>query len=120
MGRKQTISRETLLDLAEEIVRHDGAGALTIGSLAEAGGISKGGVQYSFASKDEIVTGIIDRWTDQIEALLGAIEDVDDPILFVRRYIQGMRASARFIDTKLAGLMMLYMRNSENLAATQA
>lgn len=41
MGRTPTISREALLDLADEIVRQGGGGALTIGALAQAAGISK-------------------------------------------------------------------------------
>ena len=69
MGRPPKISRDGLLDVAEEIVRSRGGGALTIGALAQAAGISKGGVQYSFASKDAIIRGLIGRWTSQFDAL---------------------------------------------------
>lgn len=71
MGRKPTISRDRLLDLAEEIVCSGGGSALTIGALAQAAGISKGGVQYSFATKDDLVRAVIDRWTSQFDAMLG-------------------------------------------------
>jgi AcrR family transcriptional regulator len=51
MGRKPTITRDGLLDVAEELVREQGGSALTIGALAKAAGISKGGVQYSLPTE---------------------------------------------------------------------
>lgn len=118
MGRKPVISRDALLDLAEGIVRKDGAGALTIGALAEAGGISKGGVQYSFAAKDDIIRALIDRWTEQTDKMLAQVTD-GDPVAFLRQYIASVRQSDQFIDAKVAGLMMLYIKNPENLRRTQ-
>ncbi|MBN9291384.1 MAG: helix-turn-helix transcriptional regulator, partial [Hyphomicrobium denitrificans] len=61
MGRKPTITREGLLEIAEGLVRGEGAAALTIDALARAAGISKGGVQYSFSSKDDLVRALVDR-----------------------------------------------------------
>nr|WP_272214455.1 TetR/AcrR family transcriptional regulator [Marinicella sp. W31]MDC2880065.1 TetR/AcrR family transcriptional regulator [Marinicella sp. W31] len=69
MGRKPTISRDGLLTIAEDIVNTEGPQALTIDALAKAAGISKGGVQYSFSSKDELVKGLVDRWTTQFDSL---------------------------------------------------
>lgn len=118
MGRKAVISRDNLLDIAEEIVRKDGAPALTIGALATAAGISKGGVQYSFSSKDELVRALVDRWADAFDRAMGEAVP-DDPIGFVRRYITASRRSDSLIDAKMAGLMMGYMRDPENLRATR-
>ncbi|CAM3355612.1 transcriptional regulator, TetR family [Paracoccus aminovorans] len=118
MGRKPTISRDRLLDLAEDLVRNGGGAALTIGALAQAAGLSKGGVQYSFASKDEIVRSLIDRWTSQFDAMLQADEH-DDPVGFVRRYIAAMRASQQAMNAKMAGLMVSYLENPANLRETR-
>lgn len=118
MGRKPSISREGLLDEAEEIVRAGGAAALTIGALAQAAGISKGGVQYSFASKDELVRALIDRWTGQFDALLGETEN-DDPVAFVRRYIAATRASQQAMNAKMAGLLVSYLENPANRRETR-
>lgn len=114
MGRKPTITRNHLLDIAEGIVRSDGAKALTIEALARSAGISKGGVQYSFASKDDLVRALIDRWTNQFDEMLKEDEPAT-AVAFVHRYIQAMRASQEAMNAKMAGLMIAYFRNPENL-----
>ncbi|CAI1250325.1 transcriptional repressor BetI [Serratia liquefaciens] len=55
MGRQRSIDRDKVLDVAEEIVATQGAAGLTIDSVARAMGISKGGVQYCFGSKDAMI-----------------------------------------------------------------
>lgn len=110
MGRKPTISPERLLTLAEDIVNADGPQALTIDALARAAGISKGGVQYSFASKDALIKGLVDRWTAQFDRLVDDIAIVG-PTGFVRSYIAAMRTSHAAINAKMAGLMIAYMQN---------
>ena len=118
MGRTATITRDGLLDVAERIVRSRGGNALTIGALAQAAGVSKGGVQYAFASKDAIVRGLIDRWTRQFEALLGDVAD-EDPVRFVHRYIAATRAAQQAMDAKMAALLVSYLEDPANLAATR-
>ena len=118
MGRKPTITRDSLLDVAEEIVRSGGAGALTIGALAQAAGISKGGVQYSFASRDDLVRGLIDRWTSQFDAMLEG-EGTEDPVGFVRCYIAATRSSQQAMNAKMAGLMVGYLEDPANLRETR-
>lgn len=120
MGRKPTISRERLLDVAEEIVRTGGGAALTIAALAQAAGISKGGVQYSFTSKDDLVRALIDRWTGQFDAMLEAeAETGADPVDFVRRYIAATRASQQAMNAKMAGLLVSYLEDPANRLETR-
>lgn len=114
MGRKPTITRDHLLDVAEDIVRSDGAKGLTIEALARSAGISKGGVQYSFASKDDLVGALIERWTNQFDEMLKEDEPTT-AVAFVHNYIRAMRASQEATNAKMAGLMIAYMRNPENL-----
>lgn len=118
MGRKPTITRDRLLDVAEEIVRTGGGAALTIGALAQAAGISKGGVQYSFASKDDLVRALVERWTSQFDAVMGAEENVD-PVVFVRRYIAATRASQQAMNAKMAGLLVSYLEDPVNRRETR-
>lgn len=117
MGRKPTISRDGLLTIAEDIVNSEGAQALTIDALAKAAGISKGGVQYAFASKDELIRGLVDRWTTQFDTLL-VDADSAGPNAFVRSYISAMGSSRGALNAKLAGLMIAYMQNPQNRIET--
>ncbi|MGE4372790.1 MAG: TetR/AcrR family transcriptional regulator [Xanthobacter sp.] len=118
MGRKPTITRESLLEIAEGIVRSEGAAGLTIDALAKAAGISKGGVQYSFSSKDDLVRALIERWTHQFDELLGEMDDVP-PADLVRKYIKVMRSSQAAMNAKMAGLMIAYIQNPENVPETR-
>ncbi|GEO39159.1 TetR family transcriptional regulator [Skermanella aerolata] len=118
MGRKPTITREGLLEIAEGIVRSEGAAGLTIDALARAAGISKGGVQYSFSSKDDLVRALIERWTHQFDELLGEMDDVP-PANLVRKYIKVMRSSQAAMNAKMAGLMIAYIQNPQNVMETR-
>lgn len=118
LGRRPTITREGLLEIAKEIVRNDGAAGLTIDALAKAAGISKGGVQYSFPSKDDLVRALIERWTHQFDALLGEMDDVP-PTDLVRKYIDVMRSSQDAMNAKMAGLMIAYIQDPRNVVETR-
>ena len=118
MGRKPTITREGLIEIAEEIVRTEGVAGLTIDALARAAGISKGGVQYSFPSKDDLVRALIERWTRQFDALLGEADDVS-PTDLIRKYIKAMRSSQAAMNAKMAGLMIAYIQNPDNVGETR-
>lgn len=118
MGRKPAITREGLLEVAEDLVRSEGAAGLTIDALAKAAGISKGGVQYSFPSKEDLVRAIVERWTHQFDALLGEVNDVP-PADLVRRYITVMRSSQAAMNAKMAGLMIAYIQNPQNVMETR-
>lgn len=113
MGRKPTISREGLLAIAEGIVNSEGPQALTIDALAKAAGISKGGVQYSFASKDALIKALIDRWTSQFDAQVVDMETAD-PSDFVKSYVAAMRNSERLFNAKVASAMINSLQDPAN------
>lgn len=56
MGRRRTIDRDQLLDAAEAVIAREGAAGLTIDAVAKEMGITKGGVQYCFGTKDALST----------------------------------------------------------------
>jgi AcrR family transcriptional regulator len=117
MGRTPTISREALLVLAEEIVNEHGPQALTIDALAKAAGISKGGVQYSFASKDQLISALLQRWRDQFDSLLPDIDAVT-PTEFVRSYLAAMRTPQGAFNAKSASLMIAQIQDPQHRAAS--
>ncbi|SIR43450.1 transcriptional regulator, TetR family [Rhizobium sp. RU20A] len=99
-------------------MRKEGAAGLTIDALAKLAGISKGGVQYSFASKDELVRALIERWTSQFDELLGDMDGVS-PADLVRHYLKVMRSSQATMNAKMAGLMIAYIQNPQNITETR-
>jgi AcrR family transcriptional regulator len=70
MGRKRVIDRDAILDAAEDLTRERGAGNLTLDAVAKRAGISKGGLMYSFATKEALIGAIRDRDLGRFHALL--------------------------------------------------
>lgn len=67
MGRRPTIDRDHVLDIAENIVSEHGAAALTIEAVAKAADISKGGVQSCFGTKEAMISAMLERWMLEYE-----------------------------------------------------
>jgi AcrR family transcriptional regulator len=120
MGRRKTIDREALLDAAEEIVRTRGAAALTIDAVAKAVGITKGGVQYSFGTKDALIDALFERWgTSYLQQFHEIAGDNPDPVMTVRAHIEATRRSDESSNSKAASLMAALLQTPEHLASTR-
>lgn len=61
-------ARDRLLDAAAELAVHRGAGELTLDAVAEAAGVSKGGLLYHFPTKDALLTAMVARMVARFEA----------------------------------------------------
>jgi len=120
MGRRKTIDREALLDAAEDIVRTRGAAALTIDALAKMLGITKGGVQYSFGTKDALIDALFERWgagyAEQFKEIAG---DDPDPVTTVRAHVEATRRSDEGSNAKAASLLAALLQTPEHLASTR-
>lgn len=71
-------ARERVLDAYEALLISDGERATTIDAVARSAGVSKGGLLYHFASKDELTAAMIARLdrlaTEDVERILTAPE----------------------------------------------
>ncbi|MCU1788059.1 TetR/AcrR family transcriptional regulator [Pectobacterium polaris] len=61
MTRKKEIDREQVLDAAESIILESGGRLFTLDAVAERAGISKGGLVYTFSSKDGLIYAALER-----------------------------------------------------------
>lgn len=61
-------ARKKVLDAAERIVKAHGAANLTFEELVQESGISRGGITYHFATKDELLRALIERDLEQGKA----------------------------------------------------
>jgi len=70
------LARTKVLDAFEALLIDEGERAATLDATAQAAGVSKGGLLYHFASKEELITGLIDRLdelaADDLEQMLSA------------------------------------------------
>ncbi|MFJ5398623.1 TetR family transcriptional regulator [Pectobacterium sp. CHL-2024] len=61
MARKKTIGNDRILDAAEQVLLRDGVHRFTLDAVAAEAGISKGGLVYSFPSKDQLIMTMLSR-----------------------------------------------------------
>lgn len=121
MGRRRTIDRDKVLDLAEEIVRHEGATALTFDALSKAAGITKGGLQYCFGSKDDLIAAMVERWFVAFDAEVARHTSADANSLDrARGYIVASSRIDEATQTKLVGMLVTLLQSPEYLQRVRA
>lgn len=108
MGRKSSIDKQLLLEAAEHIIRTRGAAALSFDAIAKAAGVSKGGVQGVFGTKEALLHALF-------EYLDGGYEE-----LFKTSLRQGASAVDAYVDAFLNADSSISQRvASLSLAITQ-
>jgi AcrR family transcriptional regulator len=88
-GRDPEQTRAALLDAASRLVRERGISA-TLDDVARRAGVSKGGLLYHFASKQELLLALATDWLERFRvAVLAAVAPDDDaPGRLVRAYVR--------------------------------
>jgi AcrR family transcriptional regulator len=81
-------ARQRILDSAVAVVREEGAGHLTLDSVARHAGLSKGGVLYHFPNKRALIEAMIERLLGNMEARADA----------QRQRIEGVNARLRALS----------------------
>jgi AcrR family transcriptional regulator len=66
--------KQELFAQAARLVARGGYDALTIDALAKTANITKGGVQYHFTSKDELITGLLEYLLGTLDAALDGLD----------------------------------------------
>jgi AcrR family transcriptional regulator len=71
LTRKKEIDRDRILDAAEAVILESGGQNFTLDAVAERAGISKGGLVYSFATKDQLVYAALEREVARFQEAVG-------------------------------------------------
>lgn len=120
MARPKSVDRELVLDAAESLVTSQGAAALTIGSVAKAAGISKGGVQSSFGNKEALLAAMLKRWMDAYEQRTATFgEMLDTPAGRIAAHVKLTEREDESSQTRAAGLLAALLQYPEQLADTR-
>ena len=101
--------RDLLLDAAERVVRRDGVARLTLDAVAEEAGTSKGGLLYHFATRDALITAMVERMTRSFTAALDtAIAADPEPCgRWTRAYIRTTAALERSSQDEVTATALL-------------
>lgn len=119
-GRPRSIDRDHVLDMAEKIVTEGGIVALTMDAVAQASGVTKGGVQYCFGNKDGLLKAMIERWGDRFDDQVTARkQNKNDAISHIAAHIGITRQSKAEDDSRFAAMMASLIPNTEYLNETR-
>lgn len=119
-GRPRSIDRDRVLDAAEAIVAADGAAGFTFDAVARAAGITKGGVQYCFGTKENLIRSMIERWGSTFEAEVMAHAGSDrSPQSVIRGHLLATRDSDEAEYSRSAVMMTALLQSPEQVAASR-
>ena len=79
MAAAETLTRDRVLDAAEEALRRYGPGKTTVVDVARALGVSHGTVYRHVASKAELLDAVLERWLSRMNPPLAAIVEESGP-----------------------------------------
>ena len=88
MARPPATTPNAILEAAIRVAGRDGLLATTLDKVAAEAGITKGGVLYHFASKDELLTRMMEHFAAEVEQGL-IMRIANDPIAD-RRWVRAM------------------------------
>lgn len=74
-------SHDRILDAAEDLIIARGISAFTLDAVAQAAGVSKGGLLYHFNSKDNLISGLQRRMASRLADTLREAEGRSEPVL---------------------------------------
>ncbi len=89
--QKSMNTRRSLLDAATVVIARDGVVSLTLQRVASEAGVSKGGLLYHFATKEELVAALLEDTLQQTTERLDALTTSDEPGAFARSYLEFVR-----------------------------
>ncbi|EIM76891.1 regulatory protein TetR [Nitratireductor aquibiodomus RA22] len=119
-GRPRSIDRNKVLDAAEALVMARGAGALSFDAVAKAAGITKGGVQYAFGSRDNLIRAMITRWGDAFDDEVAARAGTDpSPQGLIRAHLAATRDSNADDHSRSAVMMTALVQHPDQLSDTR-
>lgn len=121
MARPRVIDPNVVLDAAERIVAERGAGALSIGAVATAAGISKGGVQSAIGTKEGLIAALLARWMEADDRQFASVrEKLGHTMNPVRAHISTTRAADESSLARAASLLAALIQPPAHLVEARA
>ncbi|AOR65954.1 Hypothetical protein Y17_1959 [Pectobacterium wasabiae CFBP 3304] len=122
MARKKTIENDLILDAAEKVLLRDGVHRFTLDAVAAEAGISKGGLVYSFPSKDRLIMTMLLRELARFEedAQQQTACYTDQPHADVLGHITAIAQEEEETTSRAVGLLTALVHSPSMLAPVQA
>lgn len=111
-------NRAALLDAATAVIVEQGLAKLTVDAVAKAAGVTKGGLFHHFASKDDLIQGVLTAMLDTAEQQIQAAM-ADDPEphgRFTRAYLNGVCGKREIVDNATSRALCVAMLGDPTLS----
>lgn len=121
MARKKEIGRDRILDAAEAVILETEGRHFTLDAVAARAGISKGGLIYSFPTKDALITAALEREMARFQAAVDkrvAVSTLPFPYGRLFGHIEEILAEDGLSTEKLAFMMTVLVHAPELMAGT--
>ena len=120
MARPRTIDRDSVLDAAEVVVQRDGPTGLSFDAVAREAGISKGGIQSTFGTKEGLLNAMLDRWEQHHETAIRAHTNAADRHgARIRGHVQATVNTPEAEKARTAALLSALVQGRAQHAATR-
>ncbi|ELR97372.1 TetR/AcrR family transcriptional regulator [Gloeocapsa sp. PCC 73106] len=84
---KQTDTKTHILDVAQDLIQRLGVNGMSYQDISERVGIRKASIHTHFPKKDDLVTALLDRYSDRFLRIMdGILASEDTPEIKLRRY----------------------------------
>ncbi|WP_043988823.1 TetR family transcriptional regulator [Pectobacterium parmentieri] len=122
MARKKTIENDLILDAAEKVLLRDGVHRFTLDAVAAEASISKGGLVYSFPSKDRLIMTMLSRELARFEqdAQQQTARYIDQPHADVLGYITAIAQEEEETTSRAVGLLTALVHSPSMLEPVRA
>lgn len=119
--KKAANTRASLLAAAADVVRVHGVANLTLERVAETAGVSKGGLLYHFASKQELVRDLLANTLGRADVSLNDMASTNglDEGAFTKAYLDYVRTGQHDEVDSGAGVFAAAALNDGDLAPAQ-
>ncbi len=118
MSRPKSIDRGLVLDAAERIVAEQGASHLTFESVSREVGVTKGGIQSCFGTKEGLVTAMLKRWGENYGEAVRQLPGAAGPFQDAKDHVR-LTAVSHDLNARSASLLAALMQSKEQLAFTR-
>lgn len=112
MGRKPSIDKTHLLQAAEQIIRTRGAAALSFDAIAKAAGVSKGGVQGAFGTKEALLLALFEFLDGEHETRFQA--SLSAGATAVDAYVDAVLSADASVSQRVASLSLAITQEPES------
>ncbi|WP_024303194.1 TetR/AcrR family transcriptional regulator [Pseudogulbenkiania sp. MAI-1] len=122
MGRTSTIEPDRILNATERVIMRDSVARLTIDAVAAEAGVSKGGVLYTFRTKEALIQALMERmvrrYDEEIERCWPA-EGIKPELAHLKAYIDAVLGLTGQDHRTAAAMLAAAMNNPTLLAPMQ-